>query len=258
METKIKVQNDKGLNLSVIISKPKGDKKFPLVMMFVGFCGYKEWLPLEMLSKTLSDSGIASVRFDPSGFSESDGSIEKDYRFSNYINDTQAVFEYVSKLDYIDISKVVAFGQSMGGIQASIFANKYRLNVKAISLVSSPIVMGSEDDLKGKYKTWKDKGKIERSTSKHGKFFVPFEFIEDARKYNALGYLKDLAIPLQVITCSKDKNVPKEVTKKIFKEYKNSVEYKEIKNSDHFLNRNPQIIEVMVNHVVKFVKNTLK
>lgn len=257
METKIKVKNDKGHDLSVIISRPKNDNKYPLVMMFVGFCGYKEWLPFEMLSKTLSDNNIASVRFDPSGFNESGGSIEDDYRFSNYINDAQAVFEYVSKLEYIDRNKIVVFGQSMGGIQASIFANKHKLLVKAISLVSSPVVMGSDDDLNGKYKKWKDEGKIERSTSKHGKFFVPFEFIEDARKYNALEYLKDLTIPLQVITCEADQNVHQEVTKKIFNEYKNAVEYKVIKNSDHFLNRDPKTIQIMVDYVARFIKDTL-
>lgn len=258
MEEKVFIKNNKGLKLATLINKPESLGKFPVVILLVGFGGYKEWLPMETLARILVKNDIGTIRFDPSGFGESEGTLEEDYKITNYIKDSQSVFNYVTELDWVDKKKVGVCGQSMGGILASVLTKNNHVSVKALSLISSPVMMGSDDDLTGKYKNWGKDGYLERSNSKYGKFNVPFSFIKDAKKWNALDYIKDLNLPIQVIWCSNDINVPNQVTKQLYDNAVEPKEFKVLKGADHFLNRDPETIKMMVDVVVKFISKNLK
>lgn len=257
MEEKIFIKNKKGLNLAALVYWPKGMGPFPFVVILVGFTGYKEQPRDEVLAKSLARAGIGSIRFDPSGYGESEGILEKDYRFSNYVGDAQVVFDYINELDRVDRARIGVFGESMGGVQALILSKNNASSIHALVLVSSPIIMGSDDDLKGKYKTWEKDGYLERLSSKYGKFKVPFEFIQDARQWDGLDYLKDLKIPILVMWGTKDINVPPSVTKRLFDSATGPKEYKVLEGADHFLNRDPNMFEVMAGHVVDFYSRKL-
>jgi uncharacterized protein len=258
MEEKIFIKNKSGLKLATVIHQPEGSGRFPVVILLVGFTGYKEWPPIELLAKSLAENGIGAVRFDPSGFGESEGTLEKDYRFSNYVKDSQSIFDFVTGLNWVRKEKIGVYGQSIGGIMASVLTKNNHISVKALSLVSSPIIMGSDDDLNSKYKNWGKDGYIERSNSRYGRFNIPFAFIEDAKKWNALAYLKGLNVPVQVIWCSDDTNVPNKITKQLYDSAAGPKEFKVLEGADHFLNRDPKTIKVMIDTVVRFMLRRLK
>lgn len=252
MEEKVYLENKSGLKLASVVHRPVGIGPFPMVILQVGFTGYKEESRIELLATKLANMGIGAIRFDPSGFGESEGSIENDYRFSNYVSDSQAIFDYVTKLYWVDNSKIGICGQSMGGVQAMILAKNNISSVKALVLVSSPIIMGNDDDLSGKYKNWQRDGTMFRKNSRYGEFFVPFEFILDAKLWNGLEYLKDLSMPTLVIWCTNDLNVPPAVTKEIYEKAVGPKEFKIIEGADHFLNRDPSMVNQMIEYTVEF------
>lgn len=51
---KIKVKNNKGLNLSTVLERPNKNGKFPTVILLHGFTGYKEEKHIVLLAKNLS------------------------------------------------------------------------------------------------------------------------------------------------------------------------------------------------------------
>ncbi len=71
---------------------------------------------LRMLAYSLSNNGIASLRFDKRGIGESmsAGKKESDLRFEDYINDAKAWIELLKKDDRF--SKVIVIGHSEGSL----------------------------------------------------------------------------------------------------------------------------------------------
>lgn len=134
----IHIPNKKKLNLATEIYKPEVDGKRPVVFIFHGFTGYKEGVDLVDIAKRLAEKGIVTVRFTASGFGDSEGSLEHDYRFSNYRRDADAVYNYVTTLPYIDESRCGVYGHSMGGKLAVLFSYDHA-KVKALCAVSAPV-----------------------------------------------------------------------------------------------------------------------
>ncbi len=88
MQQKITIKNNRNLLLSALVDRPQKKGVFPTIMFLHGFKGYKEEASYVDLAERLLEHDIASVRFDASGFGDSEGTLEDDYRFSNYIDDT--------------------------------------------------------------------------------------------------------------------------------------------------------------------------
>lgn len=103
---------------------------------------------------------------------------------------------------------------SMGGILGIILATEFEIT--RLSMTVTPYQAGTEDDLAGKYKNWKETGFREFTSSMYGTLKIPFSFIEDARKYNALDYITKVNCPKLFIAGKKDSNVPWETSKKLF------------------------------------------
>ena len=251
MEEKIFIKNAKGLKLAAIFNKPTGDGKFPAVILLGGFIEYKEHPRIEALVRELEKFGIGAIKFDPSGYGESEGTIETDYRFSNYISDTQKIFDYLTQLDWVDRNRIGVCGESIGGIQALIL-NKNNSQIKALAVISSPTQMGSSGDLRRKYAGWKEKGYLDRVSSRYGNIRIPFDFIKDASQYNALDYVPFVKQPILVIYGTTDVNVPNEATKKIYNMAPGKKELWIMEGVDHFLNRDPQVIEKVAKKVSDF------
>lgn len=258
MEEKVFIKNKSGLSLAVLIDRPVGDERCPVVIILGGLIEYKEHARLELLAKALVKRGIGAVRFDPSGYGESGGTLENDYRLSNCIEDTQAVFEYITNLSWVDKERVGVSGESMGGIQALVLAKNNKSSIKSLVLISTPIIVGSDDDLKDKYQAWEKDGYSERISSKYGKLRIPFDFILDARQWSALDYLEGINAPILVVWCSNDTNVPPQITKKIFENAIGPKEFRIIKNADHFLNKDPKLIGTVTEHISNFLVRKLK
>src|SRR3972149_8142301 len=99
------IHNQNGLRLAAVIEAVGWQHKQPFVMLLPGFKGYKEEETYTTLAKALLKKGIGSVRFETAGFGESEGTLEKDYRFSNYVVDTETVYTYLQQQTYVDTDR---------------------------------------------------------------------------------------------------------------------------------------------------------
>lgn len=193
MKRKFFIKNKYGLNLAAIIEAPNFNNIFPGVLLLHGFKGYKEEKTYTDLANRLKLKGIASLGFDASGFGESEGTLEKDYRFSNYINDTESIYKWLKKQTYIDIKRIGVCGQSLGAVQ-TIFFTAHHPEIKAVCAISPPDRIGTKDRLGQIASQWKKQGYIKELSSKYGTVKIPYAYLEDAKKYNFIKVVKNLSM----------------------------------------------------------------
>jgi uncharacterized protein len=154
VQDKVFIKNRRGLNLAAIIERPIKKDKNSIVILLHGFKGYKEEVTYSALAKELLKENVASIRFDASGFGESEGGFEKDYRLTNYISDANMIYHYIITSDWVDIDRIGVMGHSMGGATALILASKYP-KIKVVVSVSPPDIFATRDDFGKKKAEWK-------------------------------------------------------------------------------------------------------
>jgi esterase/lipase len=139
----------------------------------------------------------------------------------------------------------------MGGIIASLLATEFK--PQKLGLVVSPYQAGSEDDLAGKYKEWHETGWREVVSSKYGQLRVPFSFIEDARKYNALNYIQSVHAPVLFVVGEKDGNVPMSTTRRLYKSANVPKFWHEIGGMEHKYQYQPSKLKEVNELILGFV-----
>lgn len=257
MEEKVKVTNAKGLNLAGVIHRPAGEGKFPAVILLHGFCGYKEELHIWELAKDLANEGFVAIRFDASGFGESEGSLDSDYRLSNYLNDIEKIYLYLKSLDYVDASRAAVWGHSMGGMASIIFAAAHP-EIKVVCSVSAPDFMRADRREGHPFNGWKERGFFEKVSSRFGKLEIPHAFLEDAQKFNVLDFVPRLRAPLLVVLGGKDIDVLPEETRAIFEKANEPKKLLEVKAMDHYYKNSPELLKQVNKGIIKFLKKYLQ
>ena len=119
-----------------ILTEPVMPSPYPVVMIFHGFTGQKDEMPVyetdeTMFSRTarvLAEHGIASLRIDFRGSGDSAGEWP-DTTFNGQISDALAAIDYVATLPQIDAEHLGLLGLSQGGlVAASAAARDERVN----------------------------------------------------------------------------------------------------------------------------------
>lgn len=258
MEEKISISNLKGQKISTIVHKPQKEGKSPAVILMHGFTGYKEEKHIETLARDLAENGYVAIRFDASGFGESGGTTEEDFRFSNYLKDTASIFEFLKSQNFVDQTRIGIWGHSMGGMLAIIFAAQ-NPEIKAICSVSAPTtMMGTTDYLRGVINQWKTTGWFEKVTSRdRSKIRIPYAFMEDVQKYNALDFVVKVYQPILFILGKKDDAVLPNDTRKIFEKANKPKQIIEIGRMGHDYKNNLKFIRQVNQRVISFFKENL-
>ncbi len=251
------IKNSQGLRLAAVLHCPNNDNgKYPAVILLHGFGGYKEEKHIEKLANDLASNGFVAIRFDASGFNESEGAVEKDFRISNYLKDIQVVHDYLKSLSYVDKNRVGIWGHSMGGMLSIIFASNHP-EMKAICSVSAPQTIGSSKALKPLMAEWEKTGWLSKESSRLGQIKIPFAFAQDAKNYDVIDYVDKIKVPLMVVIGKKDENVAPEDTKGIYLKASQPKELIEVDDMDHYYKNNPKLIEYVNGKVILFLKKYL-
>lgn len=211
------------------------------IVIIPGFTGYPEELTFKELGEELELKGHVVTKvawpYIPDNLSK--------YSFSETITATRKI------VDKIDDNELIILGFSMGGIIATLLASE--LKPQKLGLITSPYQAGSEDDLAGKYKEWKDTGYREVTSSKFGKLNIPFSFIEDAKKYNALDYIQNVHCPVLFLVGENDEKVPMAVTKRIFDKANEPKIWHQIPNMEHKYQYQPEILKDVNRIILDFL-----
>ena len=127
------VSNDYGQLLRTIISKPIGDDIRPAILLLQGLsCSSIEqysgrsnnWIKLIQDLVTKSDMVVMRIEKPGVGDSEGDcGTVDFKTELSGY----EAAIKALKNKPYVDTSKIIVYGNSMGSALAPYIANKYKL-----------------------------------------------------------------------------------------------------------------------------------
>jgi len=251
MPQKVFIKNKKELKLAVIVSKPENEGVFPAVILLHGFTGYKEEPYYPTLSTNLLKHDIVSIRFDASGYGESEGTLEKDYRFSNYLSDIGVIYKYTKSLDYVDESRIAISGHSMGGLLTIVFSSRHPAII-CLCAISSPVKMETSKEMSKNLLNWKKRGYLKKVSSRFGPVRIPWAFIEDASKWDATSSVKRVKVPILVIAGTGDTTVLSKETKKIYESANQPKEYIEIKGMTHDFKNYPEILSRVNNKITDF------
>lgn len=255
MEETIAVLNNKKQKLAVSIHRPVGQGQFPAVILLPGFRGTKEEGHIKQLAIELAKNNIVAIRFDPSGFGESEGDTEKEYRLSQYFRDTESIYDYLKLLPSVDSNHIGLYGHSMGATLVVLFAAKHP-EIQASVSVSPPPVMGTKHRIETVWIGWRKNGYLEKV--RNGKTIkIPWEFLADADHYDALTEVVKIKTPLLFILGTKDINVLPEETKALYEKANQPKQLFIVDDMDHFYKNFPDKLAIVNNEILKFYKKYL-
>jgi dipeptidyl aminopeptidase/acylaminoacyl peptidase len=198
------------------------------------------------------------IRFDASGSWESGGTMKDDYRMTNYLSDTDCVYDFLRHQSCVDAERIAIWGHSMGAMIAVIWGSKHP-ELKAICAVSPPTELGKTDWLAQFLDEWKKTGWfIKVSQSGHGINRVPWAFMEDAAVYNTLDYADKVRSPIMIILGLAEDTVPPEHSREIFRKAREPKELVEIPGMSHDYKKIPEFVKTVNTHSISFIEKYLK
>lgn len=255
MEDKIYIPNKKNQKLAAVIHRPQSQGKFPAIILLHGFSGDKEERHIKQLAIELADNNFVAIRFDASGYGESEGTTEEDYRFTNYFSDTEFVYSYLKNLSYVDKNRIGIFGHSLGAMLVVLFAAKHP-ELKALVPVSPPYHLETHYRLRSIWKEWKEKGYVERETN--GKTVrIPYTFLKDAEQYDALEEVSRVKSPTLFILGTKDINVLPKETEDLYSKANEPKELFTVEGMDHYYKNFPDKLAIVNGKILKFYRKYL-
>ncbi len=256
MTNELFLVNKRGIKLAVTLSIPDGSVNPPVIFLLQGFLGKKDGTKLNSLSDQLLLNGIATIRFDYSGYGKSEGNAETEYLISNMLKDIDLILDSIKNNSKIDSLRIGVWGQSMGGMLALLTASSHS-EIKLVCAVSSPPTITLNDDLENKINEWKEKGYLKRFNSNGNLIKITYKFVEDARKWNAANEVVKIDSPKLFIIGTQDTTVQPNSTIEIFDSAKGIKELLKIDGMPHEYNQNPEFINAVNNASIKFIKKHL-
>ena len=141
--------NTADVTLAGTFTSPKTNKKHPVVILITGsgpqdrdqtFVGHKTFL---VLADYLTKRGIAVLRYDDRGTSESTGTFST-ATTEDFANDVVAAINYLKTRNDIDTKNIGLIGHSEGGIIAPLAANKTKDDIAFIISLAGTGIVGSD------------------------------------------------------------------------------------------------------------------
>lgn len=260
MQEKLFIKNNRGLKLAAILHKPqdfRNDKKYPVVIVLHGFTGYKEEPDLEILANDLEKNGFVVVRFDASGFGESEGTLSADYLFSNYLQDTEYIYEFLKSQLFVDKNRIGIAGHSWGGKMTVIFTARHP-ETKAAVPISAVSTLRKSNWLSAFILLWRREGHFRRISSKYGPIKIPYEVVKDDDKFYPIVEVRRIHCPIFFILGLADDTVLPKDTRMIYANANEPKKIWEVEGVGHDYRKHSEQIEMINREVVKFFQENLQ
>ena len=252
MKKALFIDTKKGKIFSVIQKPDYDTKKYPIVLFLHGFTGnhIETHFIFARMANILEKEGIGSIRFDFRGSGNSDLEFSELTTFTEF-EDAEIVLNYVKKIDWIDKNKIGLLGFSMGGVIASLLAEKNGKEIESICLWA-PVLKNKEVFLskakeKGDYKDFE--------TWDIGGLSVGKAFFESFLSFEAWEKLKNYKGKVMIIHGTNDETIPFSHSEEISRKF--GFELMSIKDGDHTFSSEKWIKELF-ERTLDFFKKTLK
>jgi alpha/beta superfamily hydrolase/peroxiredoxin len=131
--------------LAAKLVRPKTTGKSPLVIVCHGFTGNKDESLLTLISDSLANRGIASLRFDFNGHGQSEGDFVN-MTVPNEIEDAKNVVRWARQQDWV--SAIAMVGHSQGGVVTSMVAGEMGDTLASVALLAPAAVL-RDDAIRG-------------------------------------------------------------------------------------------------------------
>lgn len=211
------------------------------IVIIPGFTGYPEEKTFTDLESNLLNKGHHVIKIAWPNFPDN----LKDYNFTSTTEHIETI------LKEFDMKETVLLGFSMGGVIACHLARVFK--PYKLGLIVTPYQAGSEDDLQGKYRSWKELGYRDLTSSRFGNLRIPFSFIQDARKYNALETISEINCPILFIVGEKDDKVPNSVTRKLFDKANEPKQWVKVDGMEHKYQYQPDMLKEVNQFIIDFI-----
>ncbi len=120
--------DSQGDRLRTVITRPKGEGKFPALLLIPGLgcfsqdAGLSADAPYKSLIDEFTRDGFVTLRVEKPGCGDSEGGPCPDVDFDTELDAYRQALKALKALDYVDADRVVIFGHSMGGVFGPIVA----------------------------------------------------------------------------------------------------------------------------------------
>jgi pimeloyl-ACP methyl ester carboxylesterase len=259
MEERVQIKNRRGLHLAAVIHRPDRAEKGPCVLLLHGFLGCKEEEHIQAFAHALCALGIAAIRFDASGFHESEGTPEDDFRVCNYLTDVEDIFAYLRLLSFVDATRIGIAGHSLGAMLALIFT-AMNPEIKACCAIQVPNKLTRKDSTID-FDHWRQCGWFEQYCGEpiNRQIRLPYAMAEDADRFDALDYMAKIKVPLSILYGTLDQAVKPSNTILLYEVAHNCPkELIELEGTDHDFRWHPDKLRIVVDHVTNFFSANLE
>lgn len=226
--TKLKVSNRAGVELSAVVDEP--DEIAGWVLFTHCFTCSKDLKSLRRIAHTLTEDGLAVVRFDFTGLGESGGRFE-DTTFQTNIEDILDMAEF---MDREFEAPTLGIGHSLGGA-AFVHAAPKIPSLRGIVTMGTPFDPGEvKRHFSSALPTISTQGSAQVQLAGRP-FIITREFVESLENTELSNPLSRLTVPILVIQSSDDSVVDPANGKWIFEASHEPRELVELKGTNHLM-----------------------
>ncbi|MFY0684020.1 MAG: alpha/beta fold hydrolase [Balneola sp.] len=230
MESKnIEFIGSSGDTLSAIIDLPKNDPKAYALFAHCFTCS-KDLKAIGNITKSLSEIGIATLRFDFTGLGQSGGEFS-DTNFSSNVEDLVKAYEFMK--DEFNAPSIL-IGHSLGGAAVLQAAHKMD-SVKAVATIAAPAEPSHvKENFEMNLDEIKEKGSA-KVTLAGRPFTIKKQFIDDLEEARMKDFIHSLGKALIIFHSPIDNTVGIDNASKIFNAAKHPKSFISLDKADHLL-----------------------
>ena len=228
--TKLNIQNNKGLVLQAYLELPANQKPNRYAIFAHCFTCTSSLSAVKNISRALTNYGFGVVRFDFTGLGKSEGEFAESH-FSANVDDLIAVSNYMAS-HYKAPSLLV--GHSLGGAAVISAASKLD-NVKAVATIGAPATVNHVTHLFSHgIEEVKQKGEVEVNIGGRP-FKINKDFVEDFGKTDLPSVVKNLRKPLLIMHSPTDTIVGIKNAEQLYHNAHHPKSFVTLDNADHLL-----------------------
>lgn len=247
-EREVEFKDKQGRKIVGTLLTPDGTSPFPAVIICHGFRGNRNEEHIKEIAEKITDSGLASLRFD---FTQDPGKSSLPFESMTVSYELEVLDEalrYIKSLKELDPERIGVAGHSLGGFLSACYTAEHP-EIKSLALLSAVYnfrIMFEIAYGKDSRDQVKERGFGESYSSSAGRNVkLKIGFYEDLEKHDMDSVVENLTCPVLVVHGTVDDSVSLDHAQHYFdRSQSQQKELKIIKGADHGYSKHEHLAEV--------------